>query len=109
MKEIQVNDNTLTFLIDSRGEAYSSGPVSVEIHSMAEAFEKGYHPWMQNSRFFQDTVRYTCTTHSDNTLILKCKSKYHTDSNTFKKKTLEEITQTDCTCGYEKENRKIIQ
>ena len=105
MKEIQVNDNILTFLIDSRGETYSSGPVSVEIHSMAEAFEKGYHPWMQKSRFFQDTVRYTCTLMSK-VLILNGKSKYYTDSSIFKKMLLKELKEQDRSCGYEEENRQ---
>lgn len=105
MKEIQVNDNTLTFLIDSRGETYSSGPVSVEIHSMAEAFEKGYHPWMQKSRFFQDTVRYTCTL-TPESVVISHKSKYYTYSNVFKKQTLEEIKQADRSCEYEEENQK---
>ena len=108
MKEIQMNDNILTFLIDSRGETYSSGPISVEIHSMAEAFEEGYHPWMQESRFFQDTVHYTCTLMSK-VLILNGKSKYYTDSSIFKKMPLKELKEQDRSCDYEEKNRKIIQ
>ena len=105
MKEIQVNDNILTFLIDSRGETYSSGPVSVEIHSMAEAFEKGYHPWMQKSRFFQDTVRYTCTL-TPESVVISHKSKYNGGERSLIRKTLKEIKQADCTCEYEEENQK---
>lgn len=105
MKEIQMNDNILTFLIDSRGETYSSGPVSVEIHSMAEAFEEGYHPWMQKSRFFQDTVRYTCTLTPDS-LVISHKSKYNGDERSLIRKTLEEIKQVDRSCGYEEKNQK---
>lgn len=88
MKDIQSEGGALSFLIDSRGVDYSSGPVSTDIHQMTEAFEKGYHPWEQRSKFFQDTVRYTCT-FTPEALTITRKSKYDSGTRRFTRKSSE--------------------
>lgn len=89
MTEIRTTGDTLSFLIDSRGVDYSSIPVSTDIHQMAEAFEKECRPWEQESKFFQDTVRYTCTI-TPETLTVNRKSKYDNGTRRFIRKSSEE-------------------
>lgn len=108
MQDISMAGDTLTFLLDSRGVDYFSGPLGLDVRSATEALHQGYPLWRQLAfEYFQDTVRYSGILRPDTLLIFKEKSQWpYYENHSFIHKTAEEIRQIDRNCIYEPENRR---
>ena len=110
MQDIGMAGDTLTFLLDSRGTDYFSGPLALDVHSVTEALQDGYSLWRQyDYSYFQDSIRYTSVLGPDTLLVLKDKSGWpYPEDHPFVRKTAEEIQEVERTFEYEEENRRDI-
>lgn len=50
LKDVRICGDSIFFILDSRGERFFSNPVDVDIHTSAEAKERGWHDWTQDPR-----------------------------------------------------------
>lgn len=108
MQEINVAGDTLSFLLDSRGVDYFSGPLDLDVHSALEARQKGLPLWRQEAdSYFQDSVRYIALMRPDTLVLDMEKSRWpYYEDHIFVRKTQEEALQMDRSCRYEEENRR---
>ncbi len=107
MEALQHHGDGFSFALDSRKTQFLSGPVKVTVHSTAEALKQGAHLWMQESKFFQDSVGYQASFSKDGLIIHKGKSKYaYVEDHPFKRITLDALKRKARKCSYEKDNRR---
>lgn len=107
MEHIQHHGNGFSFVLDSRKTHFLSGPVKVTIHSTADAIKQGGHLWMQESKFFHDSISYQTSFSKGGLIIHKHKSKYgYEEDHPFKRITLDALKKKARKCSYEKDNRR---
>lgn len=107
LSQIHHDGGNLSFVLNSKGMSYCSGPVDASVHSTEEAQRRGSHEWMQDARFFTDSIRYCGTFREDGFLLSKEKSKYpYLEDHYFTIYTREALRKLKRECPYEKENRK---
>ncbi len=69
----------------------------------------GYCEWMQNAKFFMDSIRYCGTFPDDGFLLSRRKTKYpYVEMHYFKRLTRESLLTLKRECLYERENRKVV-
>jgi hypothetical protein len=108
MENIQHHGDGFSFVLDSRKTQFLSGPVKVTFRSTADALKQGAHLWMQEAKFFQDSVAYQASFSKEGLIIHKHKSKYdYYEDHSFKRISLDALKKKSSECSYEKENRKL--
>ena len=108
MENIQNHGNGFSFVLDSHKTQFLSGPVKITFHSTADALKQGGHLWMQEAKFFQDSVGYQASFSKKGIIIHKHKSKYdYYEDHPFKRISLNALKKRSSKCSYEKENRYL--
>lgn len=108
MENIKNHGDGFSFVLDSRKTQFLSGPVKVTVHSTAEALKQSGHLWLQEAKFFQDSVGYQASFSKEGFVIHKHKSKYdYYEDHSFKRISLNALKKRSNKCSYEKENRKL--
>lgn len=109
LEQISNKNDSIVFTLDSRNTQYFSAPVSISYHSSDEALKHGYHPWIQNDKFFQDCISFCGTFQNDNFILHKEKSKYsHIVDRHFVRISLDSLKNIEYQCSFEEENRAIV-
>lgn len=108
LEQISNKNDSIVFTLDSRKTQYFSAPVSISYHSSDEALKHGHHPWIQNDKFFQDSISFCGTFQNDNFILHKEKSKYsHIVDRHFVRISPDSLKNIEYQCSFEEENRAI--
>ena len=107
LEQISNKKDSIVFTLDSRKTQYLSGPVNIRHHSSDEALKHGNHPWRQNDKFFQDSVRYCGTFQKGNLVLHKDKSNFpHIKDRLFVRISPDSLQKINFQCSFEEENRE---
>lgn len=109
MQQLDMHGDTLCFVLDSRGRQYLSAPVDVAFHSVDEALAHGAYLWMQESKYFQDSIPYKATFANDGLMVLcyRPESLYNYDRH-FLRMSIAEIKNINRKVPWEEENSVLI-
>ncbi len=90
MNNIQVQGDSIRFVLNSKGKPYFNTPLPYNIYSPEEAAKNGYNKWQQESKYFQDSIVYRGTL-TDKSLTITYKSKFpNINAKTFASKSMSE-------------------
>lgn len=105
MLNLELNGDSISFLLDSHGHKFFSAPVGLDISSEKEAESRGCHKWIQESEFFFDSIQYNGVIHGDTLYLDETKNRWSRKFVKMDKKAIRQIDRS-MPAELEEQNRK---